>query len=70
MAVKRKDARWSQAKRTAAAAGKAKAQSDRKLQRQAEQRRKKADSSDKQEGAVQGQFGQREAAPEDEEKQG
>ncbi len=53
MAVKRKDARWSQAKRTAAAAGKAKAQSDRKLQRQAEQRRKKADSSDKQEGAVQ-----------------
>ena len=55
MAVKKKDARWSGAKKAgSASAGKAKAQSDRKLQRDAEQRRKRAGGSEgKKEGAVQ-----------------
>jgi NAD(P)-dependent dehydrogenase (short-subunit alcohol dehydrogenase family) len=54
VAVKKKGARWTGAKKTgSAAAGKAKAQSDRKLQREAEQRRKKAGANGKQEGAVQ-----------------
>ena len=54
MAVKKKGARWSGAKKAGAAAGKAKAQSDRKLQREAEQRRKRAEGSNgKKEGAVQ-----------------
>jgi NAD(P)-dependent dehydrogenase (short-subunit alcohol dehydrogenase family) len=46
VAVKKRGARWSGAKRAGnAAAGKAKAQSDRKLQREAERKRKKAGSS-------------------------
>ena len=55
MAVKKKAARWSGAKRSGnAAAGKAKAQSDRKLQDQAEQKRKKAEKSNgKKNGATQ-----------------
>ena len=54
MAVKKKDGRWAGAKKAGgAAAGKAKAQSDRKLQREAEQRRKKAGGNGKQENAVQ-----------------
>jgi NAD(P)-dependent dehydrogenase (short-subunit alcohol dehydrogenase family) len=54
VAVKKKGARWSGAKKAGAAAGKAKAQSDRKLQREAEQRRKRAEGSNgKKEGAVQ-----------------
>ena len=55
MAVKKKGARWSSAKKAAgAAAGKAKAQSDRKLQREAERRRRRAEASGrKKEGAVQ-----------------
>ena len=53
MAVKKKGARWSGAKkRGSAAAGKAKQESDRKLQRDGEQRRKKAGGNGKQ-GAVQ-----------------
>ena len=54
MAVKKKGGRWTGAKKAgSAAAGKAKAESDRKLQREAEQRRKKAGGNGKQEGAVQ-----------------
>jgi NAD(P)-dependent dehydrogenase (short-subunit alcohol dehydrogenase family) len=55
VAVKKKGARWSGAKKAGgAAAGKAKAQSDRKLQREGEQRRKRAESGNgKQEGATQ-----------------
>jgi NAD(P)-dependent dehydrogenase (short-subunit alcohol dehydrogenase family) len=55
VAVKKKGARWSGAKKAGSAgAGKAKAQSDRKLQREAEQRRRRAEGSEgKQEGAVQ-----------------
>ncbi len=54
MAVKKKGARWSGAKKAGnAAAGKAKAQSDRKLQREAEQRRKRGGGNGKQQGAVQ-----------------
>jgi NAD(P)-dependent dehydrogenase (short-subunit alcohol dehydrogenase family) len=55
VAVKKKAARWSGAKRSGnAAAGKAKAQSDRKLQDQAEQKRKKAEGSNgKKNGATQ-----------------
>ncbi len=55
MAVKKKAARWSGAKRSGnAAAGKAKAQSDRKLQDDAEQKRKKAENSNgKKSGATQ-----------------
>ena len=53
MAVKKKGARWSGAKKSgSAAAGKAKAESDRKLQRDAEQRRKRAGGNGKR-GAVQ-----------------
>jgi NAD(P)-dependent dehydrogenase (short-subunit alcohol dehydrogenase family) len=54
VAVKKKGARWAGGKKTgSAAAGKAKAQSDRKLQREAEQRRKKAAGNRKREGAMQ-----------------
>jgi NAD(P)-dependent dehydrogenase (short-subunit alcohol dehydrogenase family) len=53
VAVRKKGARWAGAKKTGAAGGKAKAESDRKLQRQAEQRRKKAGGNGKQDGAVQ-----------------
>jgi NAD(P)-dependent dehydrogenase (short-subunit alcohol dehydrogenase family) len=54
VAVKKKGARWAGGKKSGrAAAGKAKAQSDRKLQREAEQRRKKAGGNGKQEGAMQ-----------------
>ena len=56
MAVKKKGARWSGAKKAgSAAAGKAKARSDRKLQREAEQRRRVSaeTSRGKKEGAVQ-----------------
>ena len=54
MAVKKKGGRWTGAKKAgSAAAGKAKAESDRKIQREAEQRRKKAGGNGKQEGAVQ-----------------
>jgi NAD(P)-dependent dehydrogenase (short-subunit alcohol dehydrogenase family) len=54
VAVKKKDARWIGGRKSgAAAAGKAKAESDRKLQRDAEQRRKKAGGSGKREGAAQ-----------------
>jgi NAD(P)-dependent dehydrogenase (short-subunit alcohol dehydrogenase family) len=52
--VKKKGARWSGAKAAGAASGKAKAGSDRRLQREAEQKRKKAEGSNgKQEGATQ-----------------
>jgi NAD(P)-dependent dehydrogenase (short-subunit alcohol dehydrogenase family) len=54
VAVKKKGARWVAAKKTGrATAGKAKTESDRNLQRQAEQRRKKAGGHQKQERAVQ-----------------
>jgi NAD(P)-dependent dehydrogenase (short-subunit alcohol dehydrogenase family) len=54
VAVKKKGARWAGAKKTGgAAAGKAKAESDRKLQREAEQRRRKAGGNGKRERAVQ-----------------
>jgi len=54
VAVKKKGVRWAGAKKTGSAtAGKAKAESDRKLQRQAEQRRKRAGGNGKQQGAVQ-----------------
>ena len=55
MAVKKKGARWSGAKKAGnAASGKAKAESDRKLQQEAEQKRKKAGRSNgKAEGATQ-----------------
>ena len=55
VAVKKKGARWSGAKKSGgAAAGKAKAQADRKLQREAEQRRESAqESKQKKGGAVQ-----------------
>jgi NAD(P)-dependent dehydrogenase (short-subunit alcohol dehydrogenase family) len=55
VAVKKKSARWSRAKKAGSAAGKAKAQSDRKLQRQAEQRRRRAEETGpkKKAGAVQ-----------------
>ena len=54
MAVKKKGARWTGGKKAgSSAAGKAKAQSDRKLQRDAEQRRKKAGGNGGKEGAVQ-----------------
>jgi NAD(P)-dependent dehydrogenase (short-subunit alcohol dehydrogenase family) len=55
VAVKKKTARWAGAKTTGhAAAGKAKAQSDRKLQREAEQRRRRSEATKpKQSGAVQ-----------------
>jgi NAD(P)-dependent dehydrogenase (short-subunit alcohol dehydrogenase family) len=55
VAVKKKGARWSGAKKAVnAASGKAKAESDRGLQREAEQKRKKAESSSgKKEGATQ-----------------
>jgi NAD(P)-dependent dehydrogenase (short-subunit alcohol dehydrogenase family) len=52
--VKKKGARWSGAKAAGAASGKAKAGSDRRLQREAEQKRKKAEGSNgKKEGATQ-----------------
>jgi NAD(P)-dependent dehydrogenase (short-subunit alcohol dehydrogenase family) len=53
--VKKKTARWTGAKKAAsAAAGKAKAQSDRKLQREAEERRRRTEETKpKKEGAVQ-----------------
>ena len=48
MAVKKKGGRWAGAKKSgSAAAGKAKAQADRKLQREGEQRRKKAGGNGK-----------------------
>ena len=55
MAVKKRGARWSGAKKAGnAASGKAKAESDRKLQQEAEQKRKKAGRSNgKAEGATQ-----------------
>jgi NAD(P)-dependent dehydrogenase (short-subunit alcohol dehydrogenase family) len=55
VAVKKKGARWSGAKKAGnAASGKAKAESDRKLQQEAEQKRKKAGRSNgKAEGATQ-----------------
>jgi NAD(P)-dependent dehydrogenase (short-subunit alcohol dehydrogenase family) len=55
VAVKKKGGRWSGAKRAGnAAAGKAKARSDRKLQREAEQKRKQAEgSNEKKNGATQ-----------------
>jgi NAD(P)-dependent dehydrogenase (short-subunit alcohol dehydrogenase family) len=54
VALKKKSARWTGAKKSGSAtAGKAKAESDRKLQREAEQRRKKSGGNGKQEGAVQ-----------------
>jgi NAD(P)-dependent dehydrogenase (short-subunit alcohol dehydrogenase family) len=55
VAVKKKGARWSGAKKAVnAASGKAKAESDRGLQREAEQKRKKTESSNgKKEGATQ-----------------
>jgi NAD(P)-dependent dehydrogenase (short-subunit alcohol dehydrogenase family) len=55
VAVKKKGARWSGAKKAVnAASGRAKAESDRGLQREAEQKRKKAGSSNgKKEGATQ-----------------
>ena len=54
MAVRKKNARWAGAKKTSAgSAGKAKAESDRKLQRDAEKRRKNAGGNGKQSGAVQ-----------------
>jgi NAD(P)-dependent dehydrogenase (short-subunit alcohol dehydrogenase family) len=55
VAVKKKGARWSGAKKTGdPAAGKAKAQADRKLQRDAEQRRERAEAGQKKKaGAVQ-----------------
>jgi NAD(P)-dependent dehydrogenase (short-subunit alcohol dehydrogenase family) len=55
VAVKKKSARWSGAKKAGRpAAGKAKAQSDRRLQREAEQRRRQSrQAKQKREGAVQ-----------------
>ena len=54
MAVKKKGVRWAGTKKAGRPApGKAKAESDRKLQREAEQRRRKAGGNGKQEGAVQ-----------------
>jgi NAD(P)-dependent dehydrogenase (short-subunit alcohol dehydrogenase family) len=54
VAVKKKGARWAGAKKSGgAAAGKAKAEADRRLQREAEQRRKRAGGDGKREGAVQ-----------------
>jgi NAD(P)-dependent dehydrogenase (short-subunit alcohol dehydrogenase family) len=56
VAVKKKGGRWSGAKKTGgAAAGKAKAESDRKLQRDAEQRRKRAGSNGKQKAVQAGE---------------
>jgi NAD(P)-dependent dehydrogenase (short-subunit alcohol dehydrogenase family) len=54
VAVKKKGARWTGTRKAgSAAAGKAKAESDRKLQREGEQRRKKSGGNGKREGAVQ-----------------
>ena len=60
MAVKKKGARWAGAKKAAgAAAGKAKAQSDRKLQREAEQRRRRSEETSRKKKASAVQAGQR-----------
>ena len=54
MAVKKESARWTGSKKAGRpAVGKAKAESDRKLQRQAEQRRRRAGGNGKHAGAVQ-----------------